>query len=157
MNAVCAHCTAARESSERAMMRIEERQSWECYELNARNHVRLVSLVGAQYSRAIKLLQNCLGSQYCSISLYFSVLQVRLAKEKTTQQIEEKVVRAKEELSMHEEGLTFLNGVATSYSRWKPSPELRATLHAHKDEVRSTTVIPVMSYLSSGACTAMPF
>jgi hypothetical protein len=62
-------------------------------------------------------------------------VQVRVAKEKAAQLAEEKVVRAKEELSMHEEGLTFLNGVATSYSRWKPSPELRATLHAHKDEV----------------------
>jgi hypothetical protein len=62
MSAVCAHCTAARESSERTMMRIEERQSWECYELNARNHVRLVSLVGAQYFRAVKLMQHCIGS-----------------------------------------------------------------------------------------------
>jgi hypothetical protein len=72
-------------------------------------------------------------------------VQVRLAKEKADQKLEEKVVRAKEELSMHEEGLTFINGVATTYSRWKPSPELRATLHAHKDEVCSTTVIHVIA------------
>jgi hypothetical protein len=66
------------------------------------------------------------------------VLQVKLAKEKAAHEIEQKVVRAKEELSMHEEGLKFSNGVATSHSRWKPSPELRATLHAHKDEVLLT-------------------
>lgn len=76
------------------------------------------------------------------------VTQITLARAKVRQEHTAKQAAAMELKSQQQEGLTFENGVAVAYQRWKPSPELKATLHAHKSQVSIVAINYVEAHVT---------